>query len=451
MINLERDQRWEKYQQTRGYGERFTKSIVVARERASSSFQAARERAEQLLERLVERKPKFSYVFPERGRLKSYFQYEEVFTHLPNPFRLDLPTRFQAHFRKKERGMVSKDSPDIDNDILLESMHARDVARAAVASENQQCVYITGFEAVVSEIMKRAGTAEKKGAFTHLEFADIKLPLARQDGSAELVHKIFDRLPKPLPEGSSLRFVSKDRALEVTVLPVPKESVEKIRLAYLCLLGSQHIADGSLSEVLNDARKNRKRVVVVYKEGDEGIVHSFVQPHPGTENVGPTDIYEILPDKDRVVRVNGRSAKNFAIPVLSKKSPGQENHQAMQVIVVPVDGSIEYYIAGKKPLPSVITRDNTEIAAVVGIDAVEKGETMMREGVDVMPLDFRGRMAKFFRPAHIRELYRRDDKGKFYQYVRLASIIPIHLVAVRPEKIKVRSRTVFTRRATPKV
>lgn len=400
MINIDRD---------REYHDRLARRPLYKR-----IVGATQETAGGILGRLtssdrVAEQPRFSYGLPLRGRFGPYFDDPSVLTAIENLYGSDLIDGIKNLVTKERENREGKTIFDassdtlIRQDVLFRVGHSRDLAREAVLSDRENSLRFTGLEALMSEVLKRVGRSGMGSEFTEIQVGNKRISLMNEDGSLALLPDIFDNLRKPIPAGTHLRIVGSDRVLDVTILPTPSG----FKKPYVCLLGSPKAENGSLSKVMVKSKARQQRVVVVYKQGDEGLVRAFIQPSDDT------DVVEVLPEKRRVDRVNG-AVSAYHLPVVLPRTN--------QVVLMPVAGQIESYVSRKLPLPL----DIPDTAAVFGIDVVQSGRSMMMEGI--VPIEFR--KGRIFVPAkQIRDWYGKKI-DKFHSYVRRTSIMPVHMIAV---------------------
>lgn len=425
MIDRQRGDRWARYKASRGFTTRLSDS-------AHAIQQTAERGAHTLVDRLKpESEPRFIYVVPNStSRLVANFAHDETFTHIPffegvNPLK-----RIRGHYQK-EKDRIKKGKPektDIHRGVVVKTAHPRDIARNALDENSENIAGITGFDLLVGEIMQRVGEEGTQGAFTHVEQDGKRYSLRGENGLPTPLHKLFDPMHKRrgFKDGSSIRFISGDKAVKVTFLTNPHTEPPP----QVSLIGSRKLEFGSLDELLADARHKGERVVVAYKAADQGLISGFVQP------TDDTDIFEVSLDKNRVTRINGVEAKVFDIPAPEKQKNPEDNR--LQIVAIPISdgdrqGSIEDYIKGTKPLPSVVTKKGIRSAGVAGIDVVRSGNSIKDFG---MALDIRGVIVEQFRPDDVERWYKQADYERLWHYLRLTAIIPSPMVVVQTEQLE---------------
>lgn len=404
-------------------------------------FISARERA------LPPRYPEATYAFPDRQKNLTKYYSPDFFAPFPNPAGLNLYRIAQERVAKaRQNGTAAYDAARDTRKYksgraIVRTEHAGDLAKPGFLNFDERSYRAAGFEVLFSEILKGGHLEQDEPVFKHVAYGDSEpVELFREDGSSILLHELFGPqgpFPNPIPEGSVVRFFDGEYVLEATVLPVGKEKDEEGRITdvdniipQLCLIGPAE--KSNLDVVMTRARKRGGRILVVYKEGHEGLAGAFVQPDPGY-----TDVYELLDeDKKKVKRVNGQLPRSRSLPAIR---PGN-----LQVVLMPIKGKIETTVRGETDAPSILL---TATVAVYGIDVVEKGTGTASERL--VPIRFKKDRVYEGEQVDPNTLLAWQKRGKenrhdplflqFLDYVRANAIMP-----VQPVMISVRRKIEFS-------
>lgn len=366
-------------------------------------------------ERLFGKEVKAIYGIPVgQAHLTRYFT-PEFFAALDIPAQLNLCAIAQNLVAKEKRnpGASTRDSLRLNKGrVVIRTDHASDFAIPWLFNFDERATAITGSELLMARLL--TGGVDVDQEFTHLSYEDENIPLfLQEDRTPNLLHEIFDKLPNPIPQGSVLTFTNGQYVLEATVLPIPENFV----VPQLSFVGAKERSN--LDRNLRRAKATGGRILVVFKDGQQGLVQGFAQADPASG----FDIFELVDaEKRKVKNING-------LPTDIKALPPTEPGRA-QIVLLPIKGNIEGFIRGATdaiikgtPPPPI---PNTH--GVYGIDIVESGYSASQAGV--VPVDFRHDGSNHEKAKTVLEWYKKD-KPRYLEYVRNNAIMPIQPVAIR--------------------
>lgn len=348
------------------------------------------------------------YAFPDRqGNVTKWYS-PEFFSYFPNPFNLDLYKISQDRVEKaKQNGKAvydpKRDSRRYrDGRVVVRTEHVSELVKPGYLNCEGRLIRVGVSDRFFSEILRGGQTLDKNvPTFRRMAYEGQEIDLLREGGNSILVHEQFGTnslLPSPLPEGAVIKFFDAEDKymLEVIVLPIHKEFLP----AHVGLLGPAE--KNRLDAVMTRARRKGGRILVVYKEGYEGVVNGFIQPDSGV-----TDVYEVEEDKRTVKTFNGQPALSKSLPATK---PGN-----LQVVTMSYKGKIETLVRGEIDVPEILPGAD----GVYGVDVIELGNASAAE--KLVPIHFRNDEANHVSGDRVLA-WQEEYKAYYLEYLK--SLVP---------------------------